>query len=109
MNNFLLLFSLSFSLSFVSPLLTFLSSGNVRLFPINREENYEDDEDEYVSDQTRILCYVLGAFYCFTGTLSFFGLVCFVLFCFLFAFCFFAYVSFSCFSSFKLSEVTIRL
>ena len=44
--------------------------GAIRLFPINRIEDYEDEEDNYVSGSTEALCYTLGALYCTLGLLS---------------------------------------
>jgi len=37
--------------------------GVVRLFPIYRERDYEDQDEEYVSYRTKVLMYVLGCFY----------------------------------------------
>ena len=68
----------------------FLPIGAIRLFPINRLENYEDEEDEYVSRSTKGLCYTLGALYCILGLFSLIAVVsAFFLFCFFFFFFFF--------------------
>ena len=55
---------------------THTQKGTIRIFPIRRLENYEEEENEYTSDTTRGLCYTLGALYCFIGFLSLVGLVC---------------------------------
>ena len=68
----------------------FSESGVIRLFPIFREVDYEDEENDYASDTTTALMYTLGACYCFLGFLCFVGLVCiFFFFFFLFFFLFF--------------------
>ena len=47
--------------------------GNIiRLFPIQRAEDYETEEEDYTSRKTRALMYTLGVCYC----------ICFVLLCF---------------------------
>ena len=51
------------------------SLGTIRLFPISRIENYEEEDDEYTDKTTKTLCYVLGGFYCLVGAISVFGLV----------------------------------
>ena len=43
--------------------------SNVRLFPIQRIEQYDDEEEDYTSQQTEALMYTLGVCYC----------ICFVL------------------------------
>ena len=49
-----------------------VDGNNVRLFPIQRVEDYETEEEEYTSRKTRALMYTLGVCYC----------ICFVLLCF---------------------------
>ena len=49
--------------------------GVVRLFPIWRLENYEDEDDEIYSHSTRALVYTLGACYCFDLLMLLFFLV----------------------------------
>eukprot|EP00009_Paramoeba_aestuarina_P000558 CAMPEP_0201517644 /NCGR_PEP_ID=MMETSP0161_2-20130828/8693_1 /ASSEMBLY_ACC=CAM_ASM_000251 /TAXON_ID=180227 /ORGANISM="Neoparamoeba aestuarina, Strain SoJaBio B1-5/56/2" /LENGTH=506 /DNA_ID=CAMNT_0047915201 /DNA_START=344 /DNA_END=1865 /DNA_ORIENTATION=+ len=44
-------------------------SAIIRLFPIARQENYEEEDESYVSHSTKSLCYTLGALYCFLGFL----------------------------------------
>ena len=47
--------------------------GNtIRLFPIQRIENYQSEEEDYTSQKTRALMYTLGVCYC----------ICFFLLCF---------------------------
>ena len=50
--------------------------GVVRLFAINRLENYEKENDEYVSKQTKILMYFLGVCYCLLVPLLLLDVVC---------------------------------
>ena len=48
-------------------------TNNVRLFPIQRVEDYETEEEEYTSRKTRALMYTLGVCYCVCfGFLSFY-------------------------------------
>mmetsp|Transcript_30414 Transcript_30414/g.47226 ORF Transcript_30414/g.47226 Transcript_30414/m.47226 type:complete len:540 (+) Transcript_30414:1054-2673(+) len=54
-------------------------SGVIRLFAIDRLKNWEDEEDNYVDDETKALCYALGAMYCFVGFCSLIGMVAFVM------------------------------
>ena len=49
-----------------------VDGNNVRLFPIQRVEDYETEEEDYTSRKTRALMYTLGVCYC----------ICFVLLCF---------------------------
>ena len=70
---FFFFFFFYFSLKF--NLLLLHRVGTIRLFPISRVKNYEDKDDEYTDKTTRVLCYVLGGFYCFVGAICLLGLV----------------------------------
>ena len=50
--------------------------GVIRIFPINRLEDYEEEENNYTDSTTRALCYTLGALFCFMGVFSLITLVC---------------------------------
>jgi len=52
--------------------------NNIRLFPIQRIEDYEEEEEEYTSRQTRALMYTLGVCYCIDFVLLSFYLINFV-------------------------------
>ena len=54
--------------------------GVVRLFAINRLENYEKVDDDYVSQQTKILMYFLGVCYCLLIPFLLINVVCFFFF-----------------------------
>ena len=49
--------------------------NTVILFPIAREENYDDESSPYVSTETKGLMYTLGVLYCITGFAFFIMLV----------------------------------
>ena len=59
------------------PFASFHPIGNsATLFPIMREENYEDASTSDVSTTTKALMYTLGVLYCITGLAFFIILVC---------------------------------
>eukprot|EP00008_Paramoeba_atlantica_P010747 CAMPEP_0201480978 /NCGR_PEP_ID=MMETSP0151_2-20130828/5324_1 /ASSEMBLY_ACC=CAM_ASM_000257 /TAXON_ID=200890 /ORGANISM="Paramoeba atlantica, Strain 621/1 / CCAP 1560/9" /LENGTH=1727 /DNA_ID=CAMNT_0047862983 /DNA_START=164 /DNA_END=5347 /DNA_ORIENTATION=+ len=56
-----------------------VDGNNIRLFPIQRIEDYENKNDDYTSQQTRALMYTLGVCYCICFVLLSFYLVNFIL------------------------------
>ena len=52
-----------------------LDGNNIRLFPIQRTENYETEEEDYTSRKTRALMYTLGVCYCICFVLLSFYLI----------------------------------
>ena len=55
-----------------------LKGNDVRLYPISRAENYEKEEEEYTSQQTRALMYTLGVCYCICFVLLMFFFITFI-------------------------------
>ena len=56
------------------------NEGVVRLFAINRIEYFENKDDDFVSQQTKILMYFLGVCYCLLVPLLLVNVVCFFIY-----------------------------